>query len=120
MLRSKLDEINLSFSNLANPNFFGIQAEHIGDAIFVSTGQGLNCVDMRRHFILEGKSFITPTNCGMALSPNQWNSLKEKVVELLALHHVQESALPCIHDAQEEEMMQYWECMPFGWMLMSM
>ena len=118
MLRSKLDEIYNQFKLQQFPNLQPSPAykHHIGGAIFVSTGQGFNCVDLRRHFIPEGKSFITPTKCGMAQSPNQWNSMKEKLVELLVLHPELESALPCMRDGQEE-MMQCRECMPFGWMM---
>jgi hypothetical protein len=120
MLRSKLDEIDnqLKLQQFPNPQPSPAYKQHIGGAVFVSTGQGFNCVDLRRHFIPEGKSTITPTKCGIALSPNQWNSMKEKLQELLALHPELESAMPCMHDAQEE-MMQCRECMPFGWMTLS-
>jgi len=122
MFRSKLDEIDnqLKLQQFPNPQPSPAYKQHIGGAIFVSTGQGFICVDLRRHFIPEGKSTITPTKCGKndrkPLSPLQWNSMKEKLVELLVLHPELESALPCMHDGQEE-MMQCRECMPFGWMM---
>ena len=119
MLSSKLDEIDnqLQLQKFPNPQPSPAYKRHLGGGVYVSTGDGYNCVDLRRYFVPDGQTAITATRSGIALSHYQWNSMKEKLKELMILHSELECALPCMHDAQEE-MMMCRECMPFGWLMM--
>ena len=118
MLRTKIDEIDeqLKLQSAPHPQPSPAYKVHLGAGVYVSTGNGFNCVDIRRHWIPEGQSTITPTKCGIALSPRQWTSLKEKLTELLTLHPELAAAEPCFHQNQEG-MIDCRECTPFGWLM---
>jgi len=89
---------------------------HIGAGIFATVGGDYHGVNLRRHWVPEGKREDVPTKNGIYLPTAQWSALKLKLAELLASHPELRGVTECIntHDNQLE-MIECRECMPFGW-----
>ena len=110
--RNKIDEID---ERLKEKGVSTIYKSHLGAGIYASISE-LNGVDLRRHWIPEGETEIVPTKRGIYLPRHQWISMKEKLTEMIEKHPILETAEECFH-ANQMELIDCRECLPFGWMM---
>ena len=59
---------------------------HIGGPLYVTVQQGFPCVNFRKYFFPTGEIEAKPSKFGIALRHSEWEALKARVEELIAMN----------------------------------
>jgi hypothetical protein len=117
--RNKLDEIEEGVKLLRAGKPVDLKL-HVGGLVYVTIQSGYFIVNIRKYFIPENQIDEIPTRSGIALKLNEWDKLKECLVELLLLAPEIEAVQPCYSSfdhANVITMMDCEECNPLvSWM----